>query len=283
METLNKFLAKNAHRLWKDKYLNDCIFMVQRLSNFEDFESKPLDEFKAADIYGFMDHLSKQGLKDTTINRYLACFSVVFSMAVEQELMTQAPKVRWKKARNSRPRFFSDTEVKDLTEFLADSDHPWMADFVTLGVNTGMRLGEIVGINNEDTKKTSGTLSDCGQFITLSNTKNGDERLVPLNIKAQQALSNLDNCPSKFYSHRKFYNTWNEARDALARGDEHYVFHVLRHTCATRLAMEFNVDAITLGKILGHKSQATTAKYVHAQPSSLQNIMSKLEATREAS
>ena len=278
MNTLRSFFEKNGHRLWEGKHLVNCNFMITRLENYSDFSTRSLEQIKAADIYDFMDHLTDQGLTDSTINRYLACFSVFFSLAVEHEVLVAAPKVRWKKSKPSRPRFFTDDELTSLVGFLSKSKNPWMVDFVTLGLNTGMRLGEILSINNDRPKKTVGVVSPCGDFITLKHTKNGDERIVPINEPAKQALENLDMKPSGPYTHRRFYDTWNEARDELARNDEHYVFHVLRHTCATRLAMEFNVDSITLGRILGHRSPQTTAKYVHTKPASLKAIMSKLDS-----
>jgi len=276
METLTTFMDANAHRLWHDKHLRDCQFMIQRLANFQDNQDKPLGEFTVKDILVFTDHLALVGLCDNTVNRYLACFSCLFNLAVEHEIIERKPRMKFHKVKSSRPRFFSDKEIIDLVNYLDHSNQPWMSHFVTLGVNTGMRLGEILGINNA-TSKTQGYVSDCGTYITLMDTKNGDQRLVPLNREARSALASLDMRPAGPYTHRKFYDTWAEARDALARNDKHFVFHVLRHTCATRLAMEHNVDSITLGKILGHRSIATTQKYVHTKPDALSAIMRKLE------
>lgn len=276
METLMSFFDKHGSRVWRGKYLRDCRFMIQRLSDFNDNEEKPLSSFKASDIYPFTDYLTQLGLSDSTVNRYLACYSGLFSLAVEMEQAEDVPKVRWKKVSKARPRYFTDLEMSHMQAFLRNSKNPWIADFVILAVNTGMRLGEILSINNPKSK-TKGYVTPCGSFVTLQDTKNGEERLVPLNLSAKDALYRLHNRPWSHYSHRRFYDTWRDMRDELAPGDDNYVFHVLRHTCATKLAMEHNVDAITLGKILGHRSQATTAKYVHTKPGSLHNIMSKLD------
>ena len=280
MTTIETFFDAHGVRLWSGKYLHDCGFMVRRLSDFRNNKYKEIGEYKAADLYAFIDHLSAQGLKNNTVNRYLAAFSALFNLAADFELVDRVPKVRWKPVEPGRPRFFSDQEVNDLIEFFMDSDHPWMADFVSLGVNTGMRLGEILSINNVTSKKTVGTISHCGGFVELTQTKNGEQRTVPLNQEAKAALENLEYCPSGVYSHRKFYDTWDAARMSIAPFDNDFVFHVLRHTCATRLAMEFNVDTIVVGTILGHRSIATTKKYVHAKKDSLANIMSKLEAPK---
>jgi integrase len=233
-----------------------------------------------------MDYLhDEKGLKGATINRYLAAYSELFSTAVRKKAMSYVPKVKWYAENKGRPRFFTDTEVDDLEAFFLDSDHPWMADFVILGVNTGMRLGEILGINNRvptppgEQPKAYGYLSDCGGFIELHETKNGESRIVPLNEEAVGALANLNNKPSDFYTHRSFYDTWDAARMSIAPEDRDFVFHVLRHTCATRLVMEYQVDHITVGLILGHKSPLTTKKYVHPVKQSLAGVMAKMSKT----
>ena len=276
MVTLKKFAGDNAHRIWEGKHLTDSVSKITRLSGFSNFGNKDINTFEADDIYNFLDQLKDEGLADATLNRYTAAISSLFKFAVEKRVVKHVPKVRWKKAKSSRPRYFTTQEVDALVEHFRSSKHPWMADFCLLAVNTGMRLGEILAINN-DSSKTYGEISKCCKFITLHDTKNGEERLVPLNKDAQRALQNLNNMPHYYHSHRKFYDAWADAKDELARHDKNFVFHVLRHTCATRLAMEFNVEPITLGKILGHRSMATTAKYVHAQPNSIAAVMANLE------
>lgn len=276
MYTLKAFADEHGHRMWHDRHLMNSLRMIKKVSTFRDFATRPITDFKPTDIEALMDSLAEEGLKDGTINRYLSAISSVFKEAVRKEVVTHAPSVRWKKESKGRPRYYTAKEVKDIIDFLKTSRDPWMADFVVIAVNTGMRLGEILGINNLDSK-TYGKVSDCGSFVTLFDTKNGDERLVPLNKDAQWALENLMGTPSSYYTHARFYRTWWEAKDELARHDENFVFHVLRHTCATRLAMEFNVESLTIGKILGHRSTQTTQKYVHVQPDSIKAVMQKLE------
>lgn len=277
METLNSFFEKYGRRLWHDKYLSDCQFMVNRLSGFSDNHNKPIGAYTDDDIYNFMDHLEDQGLKDNTINRYLAAYSKLFKKAAKKKLIEIVPSVEWKPVGNGRKRYFSAKEIQDLIEFFLDSEHPWMANFVVLGEQTGMRLGEILAINNLKSKKTQGNLSDCGSFVELTETKNGEQRTVPLTDEAQEALARLDNCPADYHSHRTFYDTWDLARECIAPGDEDFVFHVLRHTCATRLAMEFGVDTLVVGSILGHKSIATTKKYVQKDRQAMQAVVNKLK------
>lgn len=279
METLETFTHKVAERIWQGKHLVDSKRKVLWLATFQDNKHRPIGDYKAVTIYEFLDYLSKEiCLTDSTLNRYLSAISRIFRMAVEFEVINTAPKVRWNKPVSERPRCFTQQEEQAiLTLFRGDTKTAWVADFTVLSINTGMRLGEILGINRPNARKTLGTLSDCGHFVTLSKTKNGEERLVALNSAAREALSRLNNCPSEVFNHRHFYNAWGAAREQIAPGDMHFVFHVCRHTCASRLAMDFNTNTIALSEILGHKSPVTTKKYVHADKDNLRTIMNQLE------
>jgi len=111
--------------------------------------------------------------------------------------------------------------------------------------------------------------------VDLKDTKNGDDRTVYLNRNAYDALCNLDFEPGKYYSHRKFYDTWGEARRRIAPGDKLFVFHCLRHTTATALASAHYNTAI-IAQILGHRSLATTARYIHTEEKTVENAMDSL-------
>ena len=121
---------------------------------------------------------------------------------------------------------------------------------------------------------------DDKQWLTLPETKNGDERIVPISPETLEAIEALDGEPRKHYTDRTFYNTWNEARRKIAAGDKTFVFHVLRHTCATTMANDLQINSHLIGQMLGHRSEATTRKYVHAKPENLLSIAQKLSNRR---
>lgn len=274
--TILDFAKKNGHRIWSGKHYQNCMSQLTRMNGFEDFSVRSMGDIKPANIYDFIDHLDEQGLTKTTLNRYLGSVSCILSLAKDMEYIDYVPKIKWFKEDSGRPRYFSKYEVAQLVDFFISTGELWINDYNMLSLNSGMRLGEIKGINNPSAK-TTGEISGCGNFVHLKNTKNGDERLVPLNKHAKKALRNLDYRPIKFFKHRKFYDLWVDARKAIAPNDEDFVYHVNRHTCATRLAMEFNTPTTVMCRIMGWKNPKIAMKYIHSDPNSIASIMSKLE------
>ena len=277
MITFREFYQREANRLWAGKHRRESEAKMLRFCDFTSeatgaFGDNPLDSYKPAHLYAFLDHLSDRGLSDNTVNHYAAALSVVFNHAVEMELITHAPKLKWRKVKSGRPRYMTDDEINRLVAFFDTDTDRWMKHFVTIALNTGMRLGEILQIG-----KTA-FLSDDRCWLTLPETKNGDERIVPISDVTLAAIDALGGCPAKAYSHRKFYYVWGKARDLIAKGDKTFVFHVLRHTCATTMANDLGVNSHLIGQMLGHRSEQTTRKYIHAKPENLLAIANKLSA-----
>ena len=68
-----------------------------------------------------------------------------------------------------------------------------------------------------------------------------------------------------------------EALKALQEaGIMDFVFHDLRHTCATRM-VQAGVDLYKVQRLLGHKSPIMTQRYAHHYPESLRDGVEALE------
>ncbi len=271
---LQQFIQEEASRLWEGKHLKDVTAQLMRFCAFNGYGERQLSEFLPRDIHAFQDHLLKQNLTKSTVNRYNSAISAIFKHATEEELITHAPRFKWLKTKSNRLRYFTDSEVRQIEDFLGNHKHSWMKQVFIIGINTGMRLGEIQQIG--DTAHVQAD-TDGSKWLYLPETKNGDERYVPLNKAAQKAIQELGGRVLNHYSHRVFYDTWDECRHKVARGDKEFVFHVCRHTCATRLANDLGAQTLVIGKMLGHRSTNTTQKYVKAKGATLQEYAKLLE------
>lgn len=92
-----------------------------------------------------------------------------------------------------------------------------------------------------------------GMFV-LTNTKNGEPRIIPIHPRALAA----SRVPMPERSEIDYY--WPMARTACSL--EHLHLHDLRHTAATEM-VNAGVDLATVGKVLGHRSPASTMRYSH--------------------
>jgi len=130
---------------------------------------------------------------------------------------------------------------------------------VTIALNTGLRLGEIMKLKWSD-------IDLSRQLLKIENTKSGKVRYVPLASRVKDwfigsggfgegskkiTVFGIANPKTGFYA---------ACRRARIHGLR---FHDLRHTAASRLVMS-GTDIETVRQILGHSSLSVTQKYVHS-------------------
>ena len=147
---------------------------------------------------------------------------------------------------------------------------------ITLFLNCGLRLSELVGINIENILRGNGTLVVKG--------KGNKERSVYLNKACFEAIDSylaVRPIPEKkadrtalFLSKRKtrispktVQSLVNGYLEKIGLGSG-YSVHKLRHTAAT-LMLQNGVDVRTLQEVLGHDHLNTTEIYTHIDNESL--------------
>lgn len=145
--TVWAFAQREATRLWdRPTHRERSLAQLQWFVRFADHTNRPITDYLPKHIHAFADSLAEQGLKPTSINRYLATVSRVFAHAVDEEEITHAPKLKFQKEQKVRPRFFTDDEIHHAIDFFEKRGYQWMADMFLLGVKTGMRRGEILAL-----------------------------------------------------------------------------------------------------------------------------------------
>lgn len=171
--------------------------------------------------------------------------------------------------KKSLPRFLS---LEESIELLKVSNNDSLRDYciITLFLNCGMRLSELVGININDINFGERTLRLLG--------KGNKERIIYLNdscINTVQTYYNSRINPksepnalflSKFnkrISKRRVQQIVETCLYEAHLNNRGLSTHKLRHTAATLMYQHGNVDTLVLKEILGHKSIATTEIYTH--------------------
>ncbi len=179
--------------------------------------------------------------------------------------------------KKTMPKYLSVSESKELLHNKSESNSPTkFRDYciLTLFLNCGMRLSELVGVNLEDIKIEPGSLKLLGKgnkerIVFLNNAcktsidnyiKN--ERNIIKVIKDKKALF-LSSRTGKRIGARQVQKIVQAAlRDAGLDG-KGYSPHKLRHTAATLLYQYGHVDILVLKELLGHVNVGTTEIYTH--------------------
>lgn len=158
-------------------------------------------------------------------------------------------KVRRLPSPPARDRRISDDEVQRICWALefdgerVETRSQEVAVAFLLALETGMRLGEIVGIRRQDLK---------GRSVHLARTKNASPRSVPLPRRAIELLDLLPGQPGTDWIFRVTSETASSLfrRGRLRAGIHDLTFHDSRHEACTRLARK--LDILDLARMIGH-------------------------------
>lgn len=180
------------------------------------------------------------------------------------------------KAKQELPKYLTLRECLDLLEAIDGPNHDRDYCIITLFLNCGMRVSELVGINLQD-------ISDDRLRLLGKGNK---ERMVYLNqacINAIEAYLPHRITPKAGHKSALFISRFGKRIDvqtvkALVNkylkkaglGQKHCSVHKLRHTAAT-LMYQNGVDVRTLKEVLGHENLDTTMIYTHVVDQNLKD------------
>ncbi len=216
-----------------------------------------------------------------SVNRDLACLSKILSMAFDNELIDSNPMrpVRLLKESPSRERFITADEEKRLfTQLTGRRDH--IRSVVTIALNTGMRRGEILGLQWEH-------VNFLARTVFIARSKTGRTRTIPMNDVVLKELTALkqDAEPKEFvFSNSRtgvnidsIKTGWRNACEEA--GLVNLRFHDTRHTFATCLRAN-GVHEWDIRDLLGHTSVRMTSVYTHQTPLNLCHAVNTLTQTK---
>jgi len=235
-----------------------------------------LGAMTAPDILGVRQGLMDRGYANSSVNRALAFLRHVLKLAVRDRLLAQSPmdQVTFLKESPGRLRFLSLEEEVTLLEAIGPKYAPW----VRLAILTGLRQGEQFTLRWRDVNLEQGVL-------TLSHTKAGQVQYLPLNQEAQAILRSFDyrrwtewvfpsSNPSTPMDPANFYHRIYLPA-VKAAGLEDVIWHTLRHTFASRLAMAGATES-DIAACLRHSTTALVRRYAHLSPSHLKGVVEKV-------
>jgi len=291
--TFLRFVEKHHKLIWKTckkQHVEYSLGCARRFAAYGGMGDRSLNKIRASDVMFYMDHLvTEHGLAVTTANRHGVTISKIMRYAFKNDYCKRPISVDLYDEDSARKLYFTPDQIERILRFLKrphDRHKDGHVHHVSyrlcyhmslLSLHTGMRLGEILQLQSG---KAHLWLDDDGdQWIHLPETKwNGKGRKtrdVPLNVTARQAVASLEYLWDS-WNEKHFYEAWREMRvKVFGKDDKDVVFHIWRHTFATRLANDLNITSLVIGKVMGHSNLKTTSKYVKLKAGTVKEVVKK--------
>ena len=242
----------------------------------KDIPLSTIKQIKLDDIHAFLSYLTNTyHSKAATRARKASSIRVFFNYLSQKANLIEfnpAQNLETPKLDKRLPKYLSLEDSKRLLNVAgSDDNRNNKRDYaiITLFLNCGMRLSELVGINIKDIN-----FSECQMTVIGKGNK---ERTIYLNKACMTAINNYlavrpvegiktDKANSKnalFLSERTVQYIVDKELRVAGLDTSKYSVHKLRHTAATLMYQYGNVDIRALQEVLGHESISTTEIYTH--------------------
>lgn len=225
------------------------------------FGDRNIDTITRLDIKQYVNSLD---IKSVSKKNYVTCIKEIFELAVDDEIIQSNPALNIKLRNDEKQKidFYTKEEVLKL---LAASKGV-MGAYLNIAFNTGMRSGEILGLQLNDFGKDG--------FIHIKRTRtkgivgtgknNNATRRVPYTpkmlelAKAIQPKSNIYIFGDLDDATKLRYLWQDVCNDA---GVPKYKLYATRHTFATLMLRENVLSINELAGLLGHSSPKVTLEH----------------------
>lgn len=250
------------------------------------FQGRELASLSVADARDYIKGRLDAGAAHATVNKEIGMFSAALNWA-RYELEWDAPNpFMRKRLKEAAPRNRWLTPAEAAALLRAAQELPravWLADFIAIGLYTGLRPGEILALECSRVDLSRNLIYFAG-----SDQKNGKDGSVPINARARAA----------FIARARFRASWcadspwvfcNKEGERIASVKKSFAAavkaaglkdvhpHDLRRTCASWLAQAGeSIHAIC--RLLRHSDIRVTERvYAHLSPDSLRNTVAVLD------
>lgn len=264
-----------------------------KMITIKDIDIDTVKKIAPEDILSFLSYLAlNQNCKPATRARKISTIRIFFAYLSQKAKIIEvnpAQNIETPKKEKRMPKYLSLEDSRKLLDAtLDDDDENKERDYaiITIFLNCGIRLSELVGINIKDIDFSENKLNVIG--------KGNKERTIYLNKACINAIESylkvrpvegikLDDKKSKdalFLSKRREriskrtvqYIVDKELKKA-GLDTTKYSTHKLRHTAATLMYQYGNVDIRALQELLGHESISTTEIYTHVNNEQVRNAV----------
>lgn len=231
--------------------------ITRRIFSFFGDDTTISDAIDMIDDYRIQMH--QKELKPATIVNYLANITAVFAYAQKRKWTDRVVKLDKPKVKLAI-KALKENEVNALIDHAPD----WLKPHLIFLRNTGLRTGELLTLKRDDVDLEN-------RRAVIRDTKNGEDRVIPLNDAAVKVIRDLPFDDILFRNHEgqpfgyskddgNHYLNRPVAAAAKRAGIRHVTPHMLRHTFATRL-VEAGANIEVVRALGGWKSITMAARY----------------------
>lgn len=266
--------------------------------NIEDMSIDTIKKITLNDIHAFLAYLTNTYHSKAATRARKASSIRIFFQYLSQKAddiykiqNNPAQNLETPKLDKRLPKYLSLDDSKKLLDVSSNEDNRNCERdhaILTLFLNCGLRLSELVGINLQDIN-----FEDCKLNVIGKGNK---ERTIYLNKACMKAIADyLEVRPKEgvkkdkklsdkalFLSERKkrigrrtVQYIVDKELSLAGLDTKRYSVHKLRHTAATLMYQYGNVDIRALQVLLGHESISTTEIYTHVDNEQVRNAVEK--------
>lgn len=253
------YLEHKAPQLKIHRTLIDVLAMMEPY-----YRSRPLSELAEVG----RDYTAKVGptISAATLRNRLAYLRAACRWAWKHHGLGQhdpAERLVLPKVKNARHVYLSREQAVGVFRRMGLG---WARDAARVAFYTGWRIGEVLAAEPVETP--------AGLFLAIADSKNGDPRLVPVHRKIEHLVRR------HWPPQTTIWTVSKQTKTALrAQGLGHARLHDLRHSAASEM-INNGVDLYTVGKVLGHHTTVSTARYAHLAADKLQAAVALIGARK---
>ena len=254
-----------------------------------DIDVSFLQKVTLVEVYEYLSFLSRDRIKNKnardeqyglTANsraRKIAAIRSFFKyLTVKAHLLEENPisDLDSPKIPKSLPRYLSLEESKKLLTAIGGKNRTRDYCIISLFLNCGLRISEIVGLNVSDVRDDSIRIVGKGEKTRIVYLNDSSKKAVCDYLIERSQIEAIDKNALFLSNRRKRMST--DAVHAMVKKSlkaagvdaSMYSSHKLRHTAAT-LMLSNGVDVRTLQEVLGHEHLNTTQIYTHVENTQL--------------
>ena len=248
----------------------------------DDVDLELIKTITLQDAYEFMNYLLRDRDNNaSTRSRKSSSLKSFFNyLTVKKHLLDKDPikELETPKRKKSLPKYLTLEQSIELLNAVDGKHKERDYCIITLFLNCGMRLSELVGLNVTDIRP-DGTVRILGkgnkERIIYLNSACVDAITAYLKVRPMEGVKDRNalfiSAHLKRMSPKTVQALVYKYLEKIGLDAQGYSCHKLRHTAATLMYQHGNVDIRILKEILGHENLGTTEIYTHLNTQQMEN------------